>query len=337
MKRASVLVLAFLPGVASAPAFAEEPASAEPRAASRAPAPDLRAEARALAQRGDTQFEAGRCDKAIPLWREAYVRFHAPTILLRIGRCQSLLGKVVEAAATLSDITREPIDPAEPWPFGEARREAARDLASLRSRIATVKISLQRLKGVTSVPKIEIDQDSFSGEEAVVAVDPGRHVLRVRATEVLWERAVTLDDGEVQSYRLSLWSESTPPLPRPQQQVGLAIGGVGIASLAVGIGFAASAFATSRHLASVCDQDRKQCPEGEQGAIDRLGTSSRVADITLASGAALLATGALVLIAEPRPREAPPRIRVSASAWTPVVDSANSSSPGVGVWIAGAY
>jgi hypothetical protein len=322
MKRAPIFAFALLISIAAAQAWADGPSDAPQRAPSTASVPQLRAEARALAERGDAQFEAGRCDKAIALWKDADARFHAPTIQLRIARCQAFLGRVVAAAATLEAIRREPIDPAAPAPFIEAKRQAEQELVGIRARIATLRISFQRAKGVTGAPTIEIDQESLPGaEDADIAVDPGQHLLRVRASEVLWERKVTFNDGEVQTYRLSLWSESPPSSSRPQRQVGLAVGGVGIASLAAGIGFAAAASAAAH----------------QRGARPRSEIYSRVADFTLVGGGVLFATGAILLMAEPRPRDEPPRLRVSTSAWALGLSGSFPASPGVGLWIAGAY
>src|SRR5271169_2293753 len=87
-----------------------------------------RAEARQLASQGDEAFGIGRCDRAVPLWREAERRFHAPTLMVRIARCEALLGKVVDAAATLEALVAEPIAPDAPAAFVAAHREAEADL-----------------------------------------------------------------------------------------------------------------------------------------------------------------------------------------------------------------
>src|ERR1700674_5381489 len=75
--------------------------------------PDARrASARELANKGDAFFAKGRCDKGISLWAEANEHCHAPPLLLRIARCQALLGKVVLATETLQSIVSEPVDPS---------------------------------------------------------------------------------------------------------------------------------------------------------------------------------------------------------------------------------
>src|SRR5215475_5923563 len=100
MLRAAAIAILVISSAVAAPARADPPA----------PASDPRVEAREIAERGDAQFDAGRCDKAIPLWKEAAAKFRAPTIGLRIARCQALVGKVVEAAKTLEAITKEPLE-----------------------------------------------------------------------------------------------------------------------------------------------------------------------------------------------------------------------------------
>src|SRR5271165_578330 len=82
-----------------------------------------RIEARQLASQGDEAFGIGRCDQAVPLWKEAERKFHAPTILVRIARCQALLGKVVDAASTLEALLAEPVAPDAPAAFVAALKE----------------------------------------------------------------------------------------------------------------------------------------------------------------------------------------------------------------------
>jgi hypothetical protein len=303
------------------------------------PEPPLRAEARALAERGDAQFEVGRCDKAIDLWREAEAKFHAPTILLRIARCQALLGKVVEATAALDAIDREVLEPDGPPPFAEAKRAAERELAGVRARIATLKITVDKANDLPSTPTIEVDDETLpsTGEGAAISVNPGRHLIRVRVAETLWERPLTVGDGEVKAYRISLSAEQPPPPQRIFRQTGLVIGGVGAASLAVGAGFGLSALATSRHLESICGAERRKCPQGEQGTINRLQSHALIADLTIAVGAAFVATSVLLWIAEPQLKLEPPRIRISASAWTLGSDRSTFRLPGAGLWIAGVF
>src|SRR5688572_1319070 len=103
--------------------------------AEEAPPDRERAEAKELAQKGDAAFGSGRCDKAIALWRKAATKFHAPTILLRIARCQALIGKVVDATLTLEEIAADKLPADAPRPFVEAREAAVQELPAVRARI----------------------------------------------------------------------------------------------------------------------------------------------------------------------------------------------------------
>jgi hypothetical protein len=273
---------------------------------------ELRAEARVIAEQGDAQFDAGRCDKAIPLWRTAESIFHAPTILLRVARCQTLLGKVVDAAGGLEAIAVEPLRPESPAPFFAAQAEAKRDLPLVRARIATLAVNV-RVRGLRVPTRIEIDGVTMPEGRTSFPVDPGPRLVRVRAEGSLWERTVLLQDGERRACDVALWIDPPPPAPRTQRAIGLGAGGVGLAALVVGAGFSIAALTTSHHLDGVCGPDRTRCPASEQGAIGRVRAYSAIADGTLGGGAALAITGAVLLVAEAPPRAEGPRIRFAAS------------------------
>lgn len=310
----------------------------------RAEPPSPRSEARALAERGDQLFEIGRCDMAIDAWREAEAKFHAPTILLRVARCQALVGKVVDAASTLEAITREPLDPRAPAPFVDAKRAAEHELAGIRARIASLKVELAPGPGLPGEPALEIDDKRLPGPSisAPIALDPGRHLIRVRASAsapvTLAERAVELGDGEVQSLRIALWAEPPRPSKGPSsQQLGIAIGGLGASALAVSVGFGASAMGTAHGLDIVCGADHRQCPAPEQRTIERLKAQAIVTDITLAGGTAFLAASALLLLLNPRASPDPPRVRVQFVAGTGSAGGAARGAPFTGLVVSGSY
>jgi len=238
----------------------------------------------------------------------------------------------------------EPLEPRAPAPFIEAKRAAERELVGIRARIASLKITLEPRPGLPGAPTLEVDDKRFPSASlgAPVAVDPGRHLVRVRAGvgvgAALWERAVTLGDGEVQSLRVAIWAEppKAPPSPTPQQ-IGIVIGGLGATALAVGAGFAASALGMSRRLDSVCGADHRQCPDAEQGTIARLKAQAVVTDVTLAGGSAFLAASALLLLLDPRVPPEPPHIQVQAVAWAGGAGASRLGAPFTGLVVSGAY
>lgn len=253
-----------------------------------------RLEARSIAEQGDAQFYAGRCDKAVPLWRKADAVYHAPTLLLRVARCQALLGRVVAAVATLESVVSEAPKPDAPPAFVAAREDGLRELPGLRARIATLRIVVRPRGGNVPVT-VEIDGSPVPVGADAIPLDPGAHRVGVRAERASWEREVHLDDGEARLLDVALWVEPLPALPPVQRSVGLSAFGAGVASLATGIGLSVSALSTARALEVACGPDRAHCPPSQQGAIDRTQAYSLAADGTLAAGAILVVAAAVML------------------------------------------
>lgn len=238
----------------------------------------LRAEAKSLAGLGDAQFYAGHCETALPLWRKAEATYHATTILLRIARCQTQLGKVVDASATLGAIVEEHVRADAPPAFLSARDEAKRELASVRARVATLRLLVRA--GADDAPLvIEVDGVVAARGATSFPLDPGDHVVHVRAGDDGWRRDVHLAPGELLACDVPLWVRVTPP-PRVQRTVGLATFGAGVAALSVGIGaaIAGAASTTPEHTAA----------------------TTSVAAAGIGGGVALVVTGAFLLSTEPR-------------------------------------
>lgn len=266
-----------------------------------------RVEARRLASLGDQAFTIGRCDKAIPLWQQANDVFYAPTILFRIARCQALQGKVVEATKTLEAMVNGPVQPDEPPPFAAARQQAAKELPNLRARIGKLRVEVDTRR-LAVVPTIWVDMKPLPEGVRSVEVDPGEHVVRVDARDDRWEATVEAEEGTERVVRVALGEVQRPPPARTQRTVGLVIGGVGLAALAIGGYFGYSASSTSNDLDGVCGASRKACPPDRQDDIDRVKTHAQVADFTLGAGATLLAAGAIVVLTEKEPEREAPRI-----------------------------
>jgi hypothetical protein len=287
-------------------ASAQEPAPPEPAHATKAT--DARAEARELAEKGDSAFGAGRCDKAIGFWKKADAVFHAPTLLLRIARCEALLGHVVDATATLERIVGEPLPASAPPTWGDARIQAGAEIAGVRERIARIDVHVSTAPGQS--PAIEIDDAPLAPGERGARVDPGSHRVVVRVGERTAERHLTLDDGEQRTVELSIVLETPRPKPRTQRDAGLVIGAVGLVALGVGAGFGISALSISSHLDGVCGTDHKNCAPSEQPSIDRVQAHALISDFALGGGAALALTGGLLILTDTSGKKAEPRVRL---------------------------
>ena len=260
---------------------------------------DRRVQARALAENGDTEFAKGRCDRAVPLWQQAESLFPAPTLLLRVARCEALLGHVVVATATLERLLEQQLPPDAPEAFTEAREEATRSLPRVRARIANLRIDVTGEGGAVQLDDLAVR----AGEP--LPVDPGPHSVRVRAGDATWESNVTLGDGETRALSVSVFSRRAAPETPTQRKVGYVLGGVGLAAVVVGSIVGATALATASSLGAACGTDRSQCPPSAQSDIDSLRIRSLLADLSLGGGAALVVAGAVVTLTSPAPREPP--------------------------------
>ena len=246
-----------------------------------------RADAKAIATRGDSEFYAGRCDRAIPLWRDAEAAYHAPTILLRVARCEAILGRVIAAATLLESIAREPLEADAPPAFFLARDQAKREAPALRARVATLELSVDA-RGRSPIV-IEIDGAAQRGGPAF-EVDPGARSVRVRAGASSWQSTVSLRDGERVALRVSLSPGAegrAPPIVRGLGAAAIVAGG---ASVAVGLALSIGA-------------------QVEAHPAPSLLTAGRA---TLATGAVLAVAGAVTILVAP-PRGDAWRVRVGAS------------------------
>src|SRR4029079_17321704 len=75
---------------------------------------DRKATARAAFQEGVQMQEANNCKEALNRFETAQKFYPAPTHLLRIGQCQTTLGKLVEAQETYETLTRQSIQANAP-------------------------------------------------------------------------------------------------------------------------------------------------------------------------------------------------------------------------------
>lgn len=270
---------------------------------------DARSRARALAERGDAAFSAGRCDLAIPLWLQAEQTYHAPTIQLRVANCHALLGKVVQATQVLETIASEELAEDAPAPFRTAKEQAIATLPTVRARIATLEVVVERGQ-LQATPRIFIDDQPLPRDTTRLSVDPGMRRVRVEVGTTRWEKSVQVAEGSQHRVSAILRQELPPPPPRPQRDVGLILGGVGLATTAVGSYFGIRALRTSNDLKDVCGPRLDDCPADRQGDIDQVNRDSKIADITMATGGVLFLAGAVIMVTESPPSREAPTIRV---------------------------
>ena len=269
-----------------------------------------RAEARAIAEQGDAEFGAGRCDLAVPLWKRADAAFHAPTLTLRVARCQSLLGHVVDASTTLRALLEEPLSEDAPPVFVAARDSARAELPAMLERVASLRVRVEGPQAAGA--DVEVDGvGSPAGVE--LSLDPGEHHVFVRLLGATYEKSVSLGDGEKRELAVGVVLETHAPVLPVQRKIGYAIGAVGAAGVLAGGVFGVLALSSAGPLSSACGADRQHCPSGDQPGIDSLKNRALAADVALGSGVALLGAGVVVVLTSPARRTETPSVRLSAS------------------------
>lgn len=277
-------------------------------ASSAAAQDDARAAARALAEKGDTEFAGGRCDRAIPLWKDADKAFSAPSIELRIAHCQALIGHVVDAAQTLDAIAKKQLPPDAPDAFKSAQAQAQTELPTVRARVATLQINLPA--GIT-LTQLSVDEVPFAVNASSFPIDPGRHAIRIVAGNSTWDGPLELQDGEHHTLQMRTILEPGPEPSHTLRNVGLIVGGVGVAALAVGTIFGIAAIDKGKPLENECGPNHNQCPASENDRITTVKTFSTGSDVFLASGAVLFLAGGFLVIRDLRQDKPAPHVRLS--------------------------
>ncbi len=267
-----------------------------------------RVEARELAQKGDAAFSEGRCDKAIGLWVQAAERFEAPTILIRIAQCQALLGRVVEATATLERVAAMKFAREVPQVFLDARNRANSDLPKLRARIAHLKLTVDRA-GFAVEPTLEIDHVKMGQVDAVFPLNPGDHFVHLSIGEGTLEKTVRLEDGEQHEIRIRLSrTEPSDTSPFSQKKVGYMLGAAGLVSVGLGTLFGVRASNAYSDLKGQCPEG--ECPYTESDRYYAARSRATEANVAFAAGAALLGAGLVLVLTDKGPPAENPKVRV---------------------------
>lgn len=175
--------------------------------ASADPAEGDAARAEALFQKGRALLDAGRFEEACPLLAESQRLDPGAGTLLNLARCHDKTGKLVAAYKEYSEGLSLSIQ------GGRHDRElfARERLAALEARLPHLRVNVDRsLRGV----KLGIDGVAATpGEER--PVDPGEHVIAVRAGDREWSAREVVREGESRVVEVPLHDAQSPAAPAP--------------------------------------------------------------------------------------------------------------------------
>lgn len=174
--------------------------------------------ARRIGAEGLKLYNAQRWEEAYELFQEAEKRYHAPTLVLFMARCQQAQGKLVEAIAIYEKLLAEPLPDGASKAFIEAHESAKVELASVRRRTPKLVVVLVHLEGIPApaASSVRVTLDGASVNLGEFAVNPGAHILRATAENAEpIERSFTIAEASTQNVRLAFKMRSPARVPPP--------------------------------------------------------------------------------------------------------------------------
>jgi tetratricopeptide (TPR) repeat protein len=278
------------------PAAAEEAAIAS-EAADLKRARDQFEQALAMQTAGDWAGALALLKEVAAVKATPQVRFNMALCEERLGRLVSALGGYELAAA---DARAEGAE--------QVAQEVEARLESLRERIP--KIIVRRGSGAEAA-WISLDGVAL-GDQVVgtpMLADPGPHTVEAKAPGYKpFRRSVRVDERQTETVHIVLEPEpqpsaaiDTPPRVSPRTRgngatYGYVIGGLGLASLGASAAFFGLRSSKISELDEACGSERR-CPPELADDIDRGRLYTTLGNVTLAVGAAAVAGGLVLVLA----------------------------------------
>lgn len=285
----------------------------------RAEPPDdpTRSAASTLGYAGVEAYEAGDFAGASERLEKAYALLKAPSLGLWSARALAKLGRLVRASERYAEVTRLEVSSGDVAIQKRAQEDAARELASLRPRIARLSIAILGARSADVAVSVDGIALTYAQRSAPVAVDPGRHVIEGQKGAHKVRSEITLVEG--QQARVALrFAAATLPTGEPNaaqahaqaghdpwRTVGWVTLGLGAASLTAGAVLGVSLLQDREHFAAseACDLDRNQCWLGERDRAESYNTKRVLSSIGLIAGGVLAASGAYLLFFRSEPED----------------------------------
>jgi len=282
----------------------------------------------AIFEEGRRLLEQGNCAAAIPKLNESLS--YEPSVGARLSLADCY--QSVDALAAWRNV-----------------REAAR-LAYLKhderievaqKRTAELEAKLPRVH--VTVPPSNLDEpgfelrvdgapiDPFFYKDGVIAVEPGKHVIEAAAPRRHFAQTIVVEPGEPRTVTVVLEADqcvgapAAPTAPvaerreepgATQRALGLVVGGVGLAGVALGTAFGFITLSKKTALSNACGGNVGAC-SAAPGSLDAdreaATASATVSTVSFIVGAAALAGGTVLYLTAPRgsPQTGSPRVRVA--------------------------
>lgn len=289
---------------------AAQPPTDQPGSASIAAAEQLFNEAKTLAEKGDYA-------SACPRFEASYKLDAALGTLLNIATCYEKAGRLASAWGRYREVVAVAIKVGD-----EPRIKIARE----RADALEPKLPRLTIRATSLIAGMVVTRDDVPVDQAVLGVgiyvDAGEHTITAAATgrkpftsriEIgeTGTKIVTIPELEIDpSYQGPLPVATTIRVEqdlidpgRPRRILGLALSGVGIATLVTGVSFGVTAGNTwdAAFDDGLCDRTTLECTPKGQERTNSARRQALVSNITTVGGVALIAGGVLLYLSAPTP------------------------------------
>jgi hypothetical protein len=268
-------------------------------------------------------FDKGSFEEALAKFRPLADETKSPNVLLYVARSLRELGRTTEAYDAMQLAVRVSTERA----VAEEKYAPTRDAASAELAILALKVS-HVVVAIADAPDgatVKLDGTALTPAQvgSSITVAPGDHTveLEVPGADTV-RRAVSVAAGESKTIALAAGQakqKEAPPPPPPKEEgssgslrtVGFIVGGVGAASLVVGVVTGLMANGEFSTLEDECGSSRCTDPSAAD-TIDSGKSLETVANVTLIGGAVLVAA-AIPLVIFGGPSEKSGQASLSAS------------------------
>jgi hypothetical protein len=281
-----------------------------------------RGAARTLGYDGVRAYNAGDYAVADQKLDKAYRALKAPSLGLWSARTLVKLGRLVEASERYREVTRLETAGGDQAVQKQAQTDAEAELDALTPRIPSLVVELE---GATP-EDTTVSIDGVALAAALVGerrpANPGKHSVLGRRGADEARSEVTLAEGDQKSVRLVFMQKVPGTAPTPltepappvddgetsgasQRLIGWISLGAGGVGLALGSTFGVLALSKHSDLEDGGSCRGDQCLRTVSDDVDSLRTQRTVSTVGFIAGAALAATGVVLVLTAPRDSESP--------------------------------